>query len=297
MELYTMHYVLAVADFGNFSLAAQNCHVGQPALSQQIAKLERELGIPLFYRNPRGARLTQAGEEFVRRAREILQRTEALSAEMSVYAGLHKGNLKLGCITSLQCINFGGMLSDFCHCYPDIFIDIIQEGTHRLLDLLMERKIDLAFLNHPLTDFPQSLDFIKLGEDIYSLAVPDNHPLAGRTSVSLSELSEERFIFHQRGQVASELCLKACEKAGLTPNIVCHSGSPTTVLYMVQGGLGVAFLPSEEFHSHSMEGVIELKLREKIVKEVGIAWRKDAASPLLDAAVKFAKSWVSQTEV
>lgn len=292
MELYTMSYVLAVADCGNFSLAAQTCHVGQPALSQQIAKLERELGIPLFYRNPRGARLTEAGEEFVRRAREILQRTEALSAEMSVYAGLHKGNLKLGCITSLQCINFGGMLSDFCRTYPDISINIAEEGTHRLLELLLDRKIDLAFLNRPLSELPASLNFVKLGEDFYSLAIPDNHPFSRRKAVSLLELSGERFIFHQKGQVAFELCLDACHNAGFEPDIVCHSGSPTTGLYMVQGGLGVALLPAEEFHSHSLEGVKELKLQEKIIKEVGMAWRKDAASPLLDAAIKFAGDWI-----
>lgn len=292
MELYTMSYVLAVADSGNFSLAAQACHVGQPALSQQIAKLERELGVPLFYRNSRGATLTEAGKEFVLRAREILSRTEALEAEMSVFAGLHKGSLTLGIITSLQCIDFGDMLSSFCYNYPDISVNIIQDGTHRLVDLLLERKIDLAFLNRPLTELPQSLDFAKLGEDCYSLAVPSRHPLAGRGTVSLTELKDERFIFHQSGQVASELCLTACREAGFEPNIVCRSGSPTTGLYMVQGGLGVAFLPAEEFLSRSLNGVTELKLTEKIVKEVGIAWRRDASSPLLDAAVRFSKGWV-----
>ena len=111
MELYTLRYVLAVADSGNFSLAAQACHVGQPALSQQIAKLEKELGVALFARNPRGATLTEAGKDFVLRAREILQRAQALQAEMSFYAGLRKGSLNLGIITSLQCINFGGKYS------------------------------------------------------------------------------------------------------------------------------------------------------------------------------------------
>ena len=82
MELHHMQYVLAVADAKSFSLAAQNCHLGQPALSQQIAKLERELGVALFYRNPRNVMLTQAGETFVLRAREILQLTETLQAEM-----------------------------------------------------------------------------------------------------------------------------------------------------------------------------------------------------------------------
>lgn len=293
MELFTMNYVLAVADCGNFSLAAQACHVGQPALSQQIAKLERELGLPLFYRNSRGATLTDAGKEFVLRAREIVQRTEALEAEMAFYAGLHKGSLTLGIITSLQCIDFGEMLSSFCYNYPDISVNIIQEGTHRLVDLLLERKIDLAFLNRPLTELPQSLDFAKLGEDYYSLAVPSRHPLAGRKTVSLKELKDEHFIFHQSGQVASELCLLACREAGFEPDIVCRSGSPTTGLYMVQGGLGVAFLPSEEFLSRTLSGVVELKIEEKITKEVGIAWRRDASSPLLDAAVRFAKGWVS----
>lgn len=292
MELYTMNYVIAVADLGNFSLAAQACHVGQPALSQQVAKLERELGIPLFYRNSRGATPTEAGKEFVNRAREIIRRTESLEAEMAFYAGLHKGSLTLGIITSLECIDFGEMLSSFCYNYPDISVNIHQDGTHRLVDLLIERKIDLAFLNKPQTELPASLDFAKLGEDSYSLAVPSRHPLAKRQTVSLLELKDEHFIFHQSGQVASELCLNACREAGFEPNIICRSGSPTTGLYMVRGGLGVAFLPSEEFLSRTLNGVVELQLRERIIKEVGIAWRKDASSPLLDAAVRFAKGWV-----
>lgn len=295
VELYTMSYVLAVADSGNFSLAAQTCHVGQPALSQQIAKLERELGIPLFYRNSRGAVLTGAGEAFVLRAREILQRSEALQAEMSLFAGLKKGRLNLGIITSLQCIDFGSMLSAFCRSYPDISVNIMQEGTHRLIDRLLERRIDLAFINKPAAGLPPSLSFIKLGEDCYSLAVSSRHPLARRKTVSLNELKDERFIFHQNGQAASEICLAACKNAGFDPVIVCRSGSPTTGLYMVQGGLGVAFLPSEEFRSHSVDEVVELKLQEKIIKEVGIAWRLDAASPLLDAAVRFSKGWVRET--
>lgn len=291
MELYTMRYVLAVADTGNFSLAAQSCHVGQPALSQQIAKLEKELGVVLFYRGAKGAVVTEAGKEFVLRAREILQKTQALEEEMSCYAGLHKGTLNLGIITSLQCIDFGGMLSAFCCSYPDISVNILQDGTYRLVELLLERKVDLCYLNRPAGGIPANLEFIKLGQDYYSLAVSRLHPMAGRGTVSLTELRNEHFIFHQNGQVAAQLCLDACHKAGFEPNIVCRSGSPTTGLYIVQGGLGVAFLPSEEFHSHKVDGVVELKLKEPIIKEVGAAWRRDSVSPLLHAAVRFSKEW------
>lgn len=292
MELYTMRYVLAVAEHEKFSLAAQACHVGQPALSQQVARLEKELGVALFSRNSRGAALTEAGREFVRRAGEIVQRADALQAEMSLYAGVRKGTLNLGIITSLQCIDFGGLLSAFCGSYPDVSVNIVQDGTHRLLELLVDRKIDAAFLNRPMSGVPAGLEFVKLGEDVYSLAVPTLHPLAGRERVSLKELSGEHFIFHQTGQVASELCLAACREAGFEPNIVCRSASPTTGLYMVQGGLGVALLPSEEFGIRPLRGVAELKLTEKITKEVGIAWRKDVASPLVDAAARFAQEWV-----
>lgn len=291
MELYTMHYVLAMAEYENFSLAAQACHIGQPALSQQIAKLEKELGITLFHRSSRGAKLTEAGKVFVRRAQEILQLSDALKSEMSLFAGLHRGSLNLGIITSLQCIDFGGLLSDFCEAYPGISVNIAQAGTHNLLQQLIERKIDLAFLNHPLSGLPKGVEFSKLGEDRYHLAVSRSHPLAQRKSVSLRELKDEQFIFNQTGQVASELCLNACISAGFRPNIICRSANPTTGLYMVRGGLGIALFPSEEFRSHTLEGIAELELEEEIKKEVGIAWRTDVPSPLVDAAITFAKDW------
>lgn len=292
MELFVMRYVLAVAEHQNFSLAAHACHIGQPALSQQISKLEKELGVTLFLRNSRGAVLTEAGKEFVRRAREILQRTEALGSEMSLYAGLCRGTVNVGVITSLQCIDFGGMLSALCATYPEISVNIQQGGTHILLQQLIERKLDLAFCNRPTGGVPNGIAFVKLGQDRFHVAVPAGHSLAGEKKISLSRLKGERFIFHQAGQVASELCLSACQKAGFEPNIVCRSSSPTTGLYMVRGGLGVALFPSEEFRGRSLEGVVELELEEDIIKQVGVAYRQDASSALMEATVRFALNWV-----
>ena len=312
MDLTVMNYVVNVADCGNFSQAAEVCHVGQPALSQQIARLEKELGVRLFHRNPRGAVLTEAGSEFVRRAREILSYSKGLEEAMSSYAGLHRGTLTLGLITSLQCIEFGSMLSAFVHAYPDISFSIRQFGTYQLTDLLTEREIDLAFLNLPPKGLPPQLAFEPLGRDRYALAVPYDHPLAARAereaaaamdadeeagsvrdiaSVSMRELKDERFIFHQPWQVASELVLEACRDAGFEPNIVCRSGEPTNSMYMVQGGMGIALFPEEEFHDRQLDGIRQLRIREDIIKEVGVAWRKDSESPLVAEAVRFAKEW------
>ena len=295
MDLTVMKYIVSVADCGNFSQAAEVCHVGQPALSQLIARLEKKMGVRLFYRNPRGAVPTEAGAEFVRRAREILRSTEELSEQMSAFAGMHKGSLTLGLITSLQCIEFGSMLSAFVHTYPDISFSIRQFGTYQLIDLLTERKIDLAFLNLPLQGLPPQLSFEHLGNDRYALAVPYDHPLAARAdqaaAVSMRELKDERFIFHQPWQVASELVLEACRNAGFEPNIVCRSGEPTTSMYMVQGGMGIALFPEEEFHSRQMDGIRRLRIKDDIIKDVGVAWGKDSESPLVTEAVRFAKEW------
>ena len=312
MDLTVMKYIVSVADCGNFSQAAEVCHVGQPALSQLISRLEKKMGVRLFYRNPRGAVPTEAGTEFFRRAREILRSTEELSEQMAAYAGMHKGSLTIGLITSLQCIEFGSMLSAFVHAYPDITFSIRQFGTYQLADLLTERKIDLAFLNLPLQGLPPQLAFEHLGQDRYALAVPYDHPLAARAdreaaaaldgdaeagdvraaaSVSMRELKNERFIFHQPWQVAAELVLQACRDAGFEPNIVCRSGEPTNSMYMVQGGMGIALFPEEEFHSRQLDGIRRLRIKEDIIKDVGVAWRKDSESPLVAEAVRFAKEW------
>ena len=291
MELFSIRYAIAVADTGSFSQAAQACFVGQPALSQQIAKLEKEVGVSLFHRGPRGITPTEAGHAFVRRGREILQLADALRAEMARYAGVEKGTLNLGVITSLECISFGDMLSDFCRAYPNISVNIRQAGTYSLMERLLDRSLDLAFLNRPAGKLPPALRFTKLGEDRYSLAVPASHPLAGRGRVRLGELKAEPFIFHEQGQVAADLCRNACREAGFEPNIICRSASPTTGLYMVRGGLGVAFFPSEEFASHKIQGVAELKLEEAIIKEVGVARRTDVSSPVLEAAERFVTAW------
>lgn len=288
MELYAMEYVLALAEHKNFTLAAEACHIGQPALSQQIARVEKELGVPLFQRSTHGVSLTEAGAAYVARAQEILQKANSLEAEMNRYAGLEKGALNLGIIASLQCIGYGEMISAFCRLYPNIFLNITQNGTHALLDALQDRRLDAVLINRPLRRLPKGIRFEKLGEDRYALAVPAGHPLAEKSAVSVRELAQEKLIFHSGTQVASELCLTACRKAGFEPNIICRSASPTTTLYMVQGGLGLAFLPSEEFESHAIPGIVRVEVAEPIVKEVGAAWRGDNASPLVDALVRFA---------
>ena len=246
MELYTLRYVLAVADSGNFSLAAQACHVGQPALSQQIAKLEKELGVALFARNPRGATLTEAGKDFVLRAREILQRAQALQAEMSFYAGLRKGSLNLGIITSLQCINFGGMLSAFCGSYPDISVNIVQEGTHRLLDLLLDfiqdEQHSVLMSSHITSDLEQVADaiaYLHHGQLLFCENKDDllqEYGLLHCAEADLARLPEGCAIYTRRGAFGCETLVKDRTAAHTAlPDAVCDSASIDDIMRFYSG--------------------------------------------------------------
>ncbi len=291
MELFAMEYVLRVAEYGNFSHAAQACHVGQPALSQQIAKLERELGVPLFTRGSRGASLTQAGTQFVQRAREILALSRTLEEEMHAFAHTEKGTLTVGAITSLECVSFSAMLSSFIRNHPLIRLDLREGGTYDLCRSLEERSLDIAFVNRPLHSCPSSLVFRHLGEDTYMAVLRRDHPLATQDRIRLADLQNDSFLFQHPSQVASELLLQACRQAGFDPKIVCRCASPSAAFSLVQGGLGIAFLPSEETKKNEAEDVICLPLEEPVKKEVGILYRKDAASPLVSAMVRHAVSF------
>lgn len=224
------------------------------------------------------------------RARHILQLNEELLNQMNAYAKLMKGSLRLGLINGLQCINFGAMLAAFVQKYPDISLSIRNFGSYQLLDMLLERQIDAAFINQPLRNISSSLNFQELGEDHFVLAVPITHHLAGRKSVSLKELAGERFIFHQPWHATSEII------AGFEPNIICRAGEPQTGFYLVQGGMGITFFPSLEFKTLPSKKVCILELNEPITKKVGVAWRNDTNSPLIRAITDFAMKWCSNRQ-
>ena len=118
MDLQQMEYVLAVAKYRNFTLAAESCFISQSSLSLQISKLEKELGVRLFDRTTRSIRITQAGQAFVQQAAEILQGSDRLRQTMSDYSGLLRGTINIGAITALEKIGFSDLIADFYARYP-----------------------------------------------------------------------------------------------------------------------------------------------------------------------------------
>lgn len=292
LDIHQMQYVVAVAEYRNFTLAAESCYISQSSLSQQISNLETELGVRLFNRSTRAIQITEAGEAFVKMAVEILRDIDLLGQTVSSYAGFLRGTINIGAITALEKIRFSELVADFYSSYPKLTLNIYQGKSRSLLEALEKRSIDVAFLTQPPEYHHPNIRFTLLGEDEYVVVVSENHPLANRETVDLAELKDDRFILHHPDQAVSSLCLQACREAGFTPNAICRIESSSIALSLVRTGLGVAFIPGEELEYFQLKGAKKLRLLRPIKKRIVMATRADGKqSHLVSAFVQFVENW------
>lgn len=297
MEIHQLQYVVEVAKQRNFTRAADEICVSQSTLSHQIAKLEDELGIKLFERKARTVELTEAGEEFIAHAKEVLNHLETARQSVQDYIGLLKGTLRIGVIASTGRINYVGMLATFHKQHPGLHYQIIQSGSYDLLDKLSAGELDVAIVILPAANEYEDIEFHHLAYDHYVLAVPPNHPFAGREQVDLAEAANEQFIFHQTSERMYYICMEACARAGFKPSIVCQSSHSPTCMSLISAGLGIGFFPTEKIEGQSFEMAI-VKIKQPIVKDVALAIRKHALNP--PAVVKFTRfvlQWVKNLQM
>ena len=282
MEISQLKAVLAIAKAHSFSRAAQELYLSQSTLSLQVAKLEKELGVSLFYRTTRTVHLTEAGEEFIRDAEDILRSMRLLSQNMAAYGGLMRGTLTIGTITALEKIRFSEMLASFYSLYPSLNIDIQENSALNLVEMLRSRQISQAFL---ALDDPKNypdLNLTLLGRDEYHLAVSRVHRLARRKSVDLAELKDENFISHQPQHAITGIISQACEKHGFTPKIICQCSVPTIGFSLIDAGIGVGFFPSEIFTRMPNTGIAEVPLSTPVYKNIYLATLTENDFSVLD---------------
>src|SRR4030088_3513159 len=144
MELRQLRYCLAVADHLHFTRAAEALHVAQPALSQQIRRLEAELGLELFARTSRSVALTEAGEQVVVRARRILAEADAIGEDVDALRGVLRGRVVVGSMQSLGPLDLSGLLADFHAQHPGVDVVLREDTTQRMVAMLAADELDLA---------------------------------------------------------------------------------------------------------------------------------------------------------
>ena len=243
MEVHQLRYFCAVAHQGTFTRASEVEHVAQPSLSQQILKLEAELGARLFDRLPRCAKLTVFGRAFLPKAERILRELDEARTELLDMAGSGKGEVVVGVIPTIAPYLLPRLLNDFTVRNPLIAINIVEDITPALLQRLHEGTIDMAIAVLPVAG--NDLAGVALFEEKFYAVLPDTHRLAAsRDFISLAELNREPFLLLKAGHCFRDNLIGACKKLRISPTIVFESGQFATILAMVSAGMGVSAVPA-----------------------------------------------------
>src|SRR6202166_2504088 len=241
MELHQLRYFCAVADTGSFSRAAEHSHVAQPSLSQQILKLEDELGARLFDRLGRSVRLTDVGKAFLPRARAVLRELEAAKGDVIERKVSVVGSLTVGVIPTIAPYFLPSRLKSFTRQFPQARLTVVEEITPVLLERLRASTIDVAVLALPIRGHEFDT-FALLTERLFA-AIPKKHALAGRRSLNLKDLRKEPFLLLRDGHCFRDTAIAACDRARLNPQIIFESGQFSSILGMVGSGMGVSIVP------------------------------------------------------
>jgi len=242
MEMHQLRYFLAIAATGNFTRAAEQCHVSQPSLSQQIIKLEEEVGHKLFDRMGRRVQLTDAGRLLLEHARTVLTTVENATRQLRETRGQGFGRLAIGVIPTIAPYLLPRALAAFTRANPHVELIIQEDYTARIIDGLSAGELDIAIAALPITD--DNLVVEVLGTEPLLLVLPKGHPLTGKRRVELSDISGEPFVLISDVHCLGQQVMSICRSHELSPRIVCRGAQISTVQAMVALGQGISLLPA-----------------------------------------------------
>lgn len=242
MEMHQLRYMVALARTGNFSRAAEQCNVAQPSLSQQIQKLEDELGERLFDRMKRQVRLTPHGTAFLRRAARILEEVDAAKREAGEALDLQHGSVAIGVLPTIAPYLLPRIMARFSAQFAGVDLTVHEDTTAQLLKLLHAYEIDFALVSEPLHD--DRLTVTGLFTEELLLALPPKHPLTQKRTITPADLREEKLIVMRTGHCLGDQVLGFCERQEVKPHISFRSAQLETVQELVRAGLGLSLIPA-----------------------------------------------------
>ena len=293
MEMHQLAYLVAVADEGSFTRAAEKLLVSQPGVSAQIRRLERELGEQLLDRSDRMVRPTAVGAAVLPYARAALAAVDGARIAVSELTGLLRGRAAVGTVTSPN-IDMAGLLAAFHELHPMVEIALSTGDTDRLAAELMSGQLDVAILSIGATA-PDGLHVQVIVDQPIVAAVGHQHELASRAVVTLADLAGQPLISLARGSGIRARLDEALAAAGLAPHVAFEASSPEVVADLAAHGLGVAFLPGPfaEFRKDRL-AVLHIdppEMRGRLV----LAWRASGpASPAGRALVSHVRTGLSE---
>lgn len=276
-----MRYVVAVAETGNFTRAAEQCLVVQSALSHQIARLERELGARLFDRTSRRVRLTPAGEAFLPAARQSLDAAERARAEVAAASGEIRGQVAIGAIPTVTAVDLPGLLERFHARHPHVRISLRSGASEKLVERVRLGTLDVAFLGIPVNARPKGVHGRELARGELVGVTALGHPLAGRERVELRDLADEPFVDFPSGTAARAQTDEAFAAAGVRRDVAFEISTADFMARLIRQGLGIGLMPAS--FVPQLTGLAVLEIRDAPARMEHLVWSRFPPSPATTA--------------
>jgi DNA-binding transcriptional LysR family regulator len=294
MELRKLRYFVVLAEELHFGRAAQRLHITQPPLSMAIHALEQELGVALFTRAPRRVTLTHAGSAFLEQARNLLARADDAVELARAAARGEVGRLRIGFMSGTIYTLLPGLLREFAARFPAVRLELRELAMPVQLAQLRGGEIDVGLVRPPVED--AALDAETVLAEPLVVALPRGHRLARLRRIPMRRLAQEPFVMFQRqpGLVMHHLVLRFCLQHGFSPRVAQEVAQSHAVVGLVSAGIGIALVPAS-IAGTRMRGVEYRPLLDKSPPVLtALTWRRDDASPVLDAFRKAAREFAQR---
>ncbi|GAA0927709.1 LysR family transcriptional regulator [Streptomyces thermoalcalitolerans] len=298
LNLERLRTLDALARHGSVSGAAEGLHVTTSAVSQQMAKLEREVGQQLLARNGRGVRLTDAGQLLAEHAARILSQVELAQADLEAQRGQVVGELRLGAFPTAARGLFPAALSQLRERHPGLRVRTVEMEPAAAVRAVLRGDVDLSVVldwyNKPLP-VPEGLNRAPILDDPADVALPVAHPLADRTEVDLEDFADDDWVTWGESEFCDEWLLDTLRSKGVEPRIAHRAEEHATQLALVAAGLGVCVAPRLG-RGPLPAGVRTLPVRQAVRRHIYAIWRVEAdRRPSIRAAVTALRTAGSQS--
>ncbi|WP_240136237.1 LysR family transcriptional regulator [Streptomyces sp. MUM 178J] len=289
LNLERLRTLDALARHGSVSGAAEGLHVTTSAVSQQMSKLEREVGQQLVAKNGRGVRLTDAGQLLADHAARILSQVELAQADIEAQRGQVVGEVRIGAFPTAARGLFPGAVSRLRAAHPDLRVRTRELEPELGIRAVMRGDLDLAVVldwSNRRLPVPAGLAQAQLVDDAPDVAMPAAHPLAARREVDLEEFADDEWVSWPEGEFCHDWLVFTLRARGIEPRISHLAAEHHTQLALIAAGLGVCVTPRLG-RGPVPEGVVLVPVRQRMLRHVYAVWRADAdRRPSIRAAVE-----------
>lgn len=278
MDIKQMQYFVSIAQEGSYSRAAEKLSVSQPALSIAIKKLEEEFGVKLFYYFDRRQRLTDEGIRFFKNAKELLHIYQRTIEDIKNTENVVSGSFTLGLSPLFGACFFGDLIPNFSNDYPNIKINMIEDGAEKINQLIENGSVDLAVTLY--TGITPLFGNCHFSTQRNVALVHKSHPLAERETLTVAELRGESFAIFNQDFILNRQIMEACRTAGFQPKIALLSSQWDFMVELVSKNRAVSILPKPVLERHNYPDICCIPLVDSLKYwDVVLAWNKEKYMP------------------